>query len=164
MKDIGPKFYAIPSPPQYMTLVSKSRTWNFYINVLHLSFYNVSFCKAFDGFDSCMGWINIRLPRKIWLRPDMTEKLLTGTLSLNTNKQNKILKWKGKALFQVSCPVWQQVLLPQNSPNFPETCNSKLVLFESRHENTCFCHMRTTKTQISLRNRAVWSALLLFAV
>ena len=28
------------------------------------------------------------LPRKRWLRPDMTEKLLTGTLSLNTNKQN----------------------------------------------------------------------------
>ena len=27
------------------------------------------------------------LPRKRWLRPDMTEKLLTGTLSLNTNKQ-----------------------------------------------------------------------------
>ena len=30
-------------------------------------------------------------PRKRWLRPDMTEKLLTGTLSLNTNKQsNKV--------------------------------------------------------------------------
>ena len=27
------------------------------------------------------------LPRKRWLRPDMTEKLLTGMLSLNTNKQ-----------------------------------------------------------------------------
>ena len=26
-------------------------------------------------------------PRKRWLRPDMTEKLLTGKLSLNTNKQ-----------------------------------------------------------------------------
>ena len=24
-------------------------------------------------------------PRKRWLRPDMTEKLLTGTLNLNTN-------------------------------------------------------------------------------
>ena len=29
-------------------------------------------------------------PRKRWLRPDMTEKLLTGTLSLNTNKQTNI--------------------------------------------------------------------------
>ena len=26
------------------------------------------------------------IPRKWWLLPDMTEKLLTGTLSLNTNK------------------------------------------------------------------------------
>ena len=26
-------------------------------------------------------------PRKSWLRPEMTEKLLTWTLSLNTNKQ-----------------------------------------------------------------------------
>ena len=27
------------------------------------------------------------IPRKRWLRPDMTEKLLTGTLSININKQ-----------------------------------------------------------------------------
>ena len=29
------------------------------------------------------------IPRKQWLSSDMTEKLLTGTLSLNTNKQTK---------------------------------------------------------------------------
>ena len=29
------------------------------------------------------------IPRKQWLQPDITEKLLTGTLSLNTNKQTK---------------------------------------------------------------------------
>ena len=28
-------------------------------------------------------------PRKLWLRPNMSEKLLTGTLSLNTNKQTR---------------------------------------------------------------------------
>ena len=28
------------------------------------------------------------IPRKRWHSPDMTEKLLTGTLSINTNKQN----------------------------------------------------------------------------
>ena len=28
----------------------------------------------------------VNYPMKRWLRPDMTEKLLTGTLSLNTNK------------------------------------------------------------------------------
>ena len=32
------------------------------------------------------------IPRKRWLRPDMTEKLLTGTLSLNTNKQTADLR------------------------------------------------------------------------
>ena len=36
-------------------------------------------------------------------------------------------------------------------------------LFEPRHEKTCLCHMRTTKAQISLRIRAVGSALVLFA-
>ena len=33
---------------------------------------------------------------------------------------------------------------------------------EPRHEKTCYCHMRTTKAQISLHIRAVWSAPLLF--
>ena len=36
-------------------------------------------------------------------------------------------------------------------------------LYEPRHDKTCFCHMRTTKMQISLRICAVWSASLLFA-
>ena len=27
------------------------------------------------------------IPKKRWLRPDITEKLLTGTFNLNTNKQ-----------------------------------------------------------------------------
>ena len=30
------------------------------------------------------------IPRKRWLHPDMTEKLLTGTLNLNTNKQTNL--------------------------------------------------------------------------
>ena len=30
------------------------------------------------------------ISRKRWLRPDMTEKLLTGTFSLNTNKHNPL--------------------------------------------------------------------------
>ena len=42
--------------------------------------------------------------------------------------------------------------------------NSSLCQNEPRHEKTCFYHMRTTKAQISLRIRAVLSALLLFAV
>ena len=44
-------------------------------------------------------------PRKYWwLRPDMTEKLLTGTLSLNTNKQNVFLGVGGGLLF--FCGGW----------------------------------------------------------
>ena len=31
------------------------------------------------------------IPRKRWLRPDMTEKLFTGTLSLNKTKANQNL-------------------------------------------------------------------------
>ena len=38
-----------------------------------------------------------------------------------------------------------------------------IFLFEPRHEQTCLCHMRTTKALISLRIRAVWSAALVFA-
>ena len=34
---------------------------------------------------------------------------------------------------------------------------------EPRHEKTCFCHMQTTKVQISLHTRAFWSGPLLFA-
>ena len=39
----------------------------------------------------------------------------------------------------------------------------QLVTFEAHHEKTCSCHMRTTKAQISLCIRAVWSVPLLFA-
>ena len=37
------------------------------------------------------------------------------------------------------------------------------MLLSQRHEKTCLCHMQTTKAQISLRIRAVWSATFLFA-
>ena len=54
--DTGPKFYVVSSASHYMTLKLRSQTYNFYVKVLHLSFYIVSFCKAFDGFDLCMAW------------------------------------------------------------------------------------------------------------
>ena len=40
-------------------------------------------------------------PRKRWLHPNMTEKLLTGTLSLNTNKHHQFISF-GKHLTSVS--------------------------------------------------------------
>ena len=41
--------------------------------------------------------------------------------------------------------------------------SDQLHAFESSHEKTCLCHMRTTKVQISLRIHAVCSAPSLFA-
>ena len=46
------------------------------------------------------------LPRKRWLRPDMTEKLLTGTLSLNTNKQTKSMQNMSLPFLQLSLLKW----------------------------------------------------------
>ena len=43
------------------------------------------------------------------------------------------------------------------------SCLSSNLPFEPHHKKTCFCHMWTTKAQISLRIRAIWSAPLLFA-
>ena len=34
------------------------------------------------------------ISRKWWLRPDMTEKLLTGTLSIHTNKQRNFISFR----------------------------------------------------------------------
>ena len=46
------------------------------------------------------------IPRKQWLRPDMTETLLTGTLSLTTNKQTILMgckaQVKNKIMFKTS--------------------------------------------------------------
>ena len=47
------------------------------------------------GFETYRPLVVLVIPRKWWLHPDMTEKLLTGRLSLNLNKQtNKLPKSK----------------------------------------------------------------------
>ena len=51
----------------------------------------------------------------------------------------------------------------QWSSGFHFFSSAKKSIFEPRHKKTCICHMRTTKAQISMRIRAVWSAPLLFA-
>ena len=45
-----------PSASLYMTLRLRSHTYNFYVKVLSWSFYSVSFCNAFNGFDSFLAW------------------------------------------------------------------------------------------------------------
>ena len=39
MIDIGPEFYAVPSPPPYMTLRSKSQTFKLNIKVFRTSLF-----------------------------------------------------------------------------------------------------------------------------
>ena len=46
-------------------------------------------------------------PRKRWLHPNMTEKLLTGTLSLNTNKQTK---FQASSHLRTYSPVWSELV------------------------------------------------------
>ena len=41
--------------------------------------------------------------------------------------------------------------------------NFRSLHYEPRHEKTWFCHMQTTKAQITLHIHAVWSAPLLLA-
>ena len=50
------KFYAVPSQSQCMTLRSRSQTLNFLV----LNLYSVSCYKAFDWFESCLVWMDIR--------------------------------------------------------------------------------------------------------
>ena len=54
------------------------------------------------------------IPRKLWLCPNMTEKLLNGTLSLYTNKQNIIIKpafcmCKNKVADALHCNLQKQI-------------------------------------------------------
>ena len=68
--------------------------------------------------------------------------------------------WSGSALFA-------QAYLSENLDHY---CSMFVIfanmfenlMYEPRHEKTCLCHMWTTKAQISLHFRAVWSAPLLF--
>ena len=61
MIDTGPKFYAIPSPPLYMTSRSRSQTYNFYAKVLRLSFYNVneSLADLIDAWHGDRYWSKV---------------------------------------------------------------------------------------------------------
>ena len=98
---------------------------------------------------------------------------------LMTLRQSHRLHTKGHA-------SWFDIPVPKKSQSYCVICFVFLLLIRARselfqlkqkrrlhysitdtheqhHEKTCFSHMRTTKTQISLRIRAVWSASLLFA-
>ena len=61
------------------------------------------------------------IPRKWWLRPDMTDKLLIGTVNLNTNKHN-FTNPKFQASSLCGCTV-QFVLDPVAYPEESVSCD-----------------------------------------
>ena len=55
---------------------------------------------------------------------------------------------------QSGCPDWTESSLGAQPHCW--FCHEAAHMSEPCHEKTCFCHMRTTKMQFSLRRRAVW--------
>ena len=85
----------------------------------------------------------------------------------NSKMWKRLINWEYlRILIQlnVTCiSIFRFVELQLKSFVFLWHFNTAPCTNEPRHEKTCLCHMRTTKTQISLSIRAVWSAPLLFA-
>ena len=71
-----------------------------------------------------------------------------------------------RAAFRWTCSIWEirSFVCGSHTAEAYSSCGLTKVLKEPRQEKTCLCHMRTTKAQISLHIRAVWSAPLLFTV
>ena len=90
------------------------------------------------------------IPKKQWLRPDMTEKLLIRTLNLHTNKQNK------KKTFPrvMSGNAGKRITLPHDIGP-PKPCILSLLSSEfqnePRHEKTGFSHMRKQRRRSASR-------------
>ena len=125
-------------------------------------------------------WIVTSIPKKIYyigFECNLTEHNSTNFVWLRLRD----LRWgqrkpcKSPASFQII--LFHKILLSMRlnlSENEPEIYMYKksqcfffsfwltIIIIEPHHEKTCFWHMRTTKMQISLRIRAVWSALVLF--
>ena len=53
------------------------------------------------------------IPRKRWLRPDMTEKVFTGMFSLNKTKNFSIHKLTSMKLLQHELPCLVEILLAE---------------------------------------------------
>ena len=68
----------------------------------------------------------------------------------------------GNSKFEVQEVFWCKNMLVFVYWDVQLCKRSKSLIFEPHHDQTCLCHMRTTKAQISLRICAVWSVPLLF--
>ena len=105
------------------------------------------------------------LPRKRWLRLDMTKKLLTWTLNLNTNKQKSITP---KCEYQ-SCRLHNYRELHNNyvsqsdMRHVPSALKNKQKIFEPRHEISRPFAYAKTKAQISFAITVKLISALVFA-
>ena len=91
----------------------------------------------------------------IWWKKDVEH---SRSVFINNHFQSCTLQHQFWKVWAVLLVQWSPKLKRNDWVNTDDN-----YIIEPRHEKTCLCHMRTTKAQISLRIRAVWSAPLLFA-
>ena len=141
-----PAFYICKINAQISCMVIAQRLCVRYINVQSLYFTNpgsavAQWYSTDSGARGARGW-GVRnlpppvvslsktifspkvlvIPRKWWLCPDMTEKLLTWTLNLNTNKHN-FTNPKFQASSLCGCTARSQTLTKFFSCDEPDLCH-----------------------------------------
>ena len=77
-----------------------------------------------------------------------------------TNSVDPDLVWYGSALF---AQAYVSKTLGSLQYDYTYIWAYSGYFTEPHHEQTCYCHMQTTKVRISLHVCAVWSVPLLFA-
>ena len=114
-----------------------------------LSFLIFAFSCTFQTL-ACMDQYGMN--QKAWQTEEQTDELMTKSNNMPLQHVQLPPGWEANS--EGSCETawkrkleWAVIVGP----------------YEPCHEKTCFCHMRTTKAQISLRIHPVWSAPLLFA-
>ena len=91
------------------------------------------------------------IPRKRWLRSNMTEKLFTGTLRVN-QPTNHLPPISGISSLLPSSVAVQCSLCPAN----PKTDFLLTSSYEPRHDKTCLLGFRPGPTQIGLYSHRKW--------
>ena len=94
------------------------------------------------------------IPRKRWLHPNMTEKLLTGMLSNNTNKQffflTKIHQLPTYSSHNKCIAKSSHISIVNSKPRY-NIMKSDSVTYEPRHEKTGFLHLRKQRRRSASR-------------
>ena len=116
-------FMQYPSQSQWMTLRSSSETLNFCL----LNLYSVSCCKAFDWFELCLVWMDIRFK-------NASERKSTSQASCPVRRQVLFqydicidTKW---SIFDISSDIFSNIILniirwfSSDNNNLAMTCDS----------------------------------------